>query len=260
MNESIRQRYENHYTNKVGAFIREIGEVNADGIPEVHLPLWGRNYEKANLRTAFIGIDTLYWGNMAGFISEARQNLQTAIFRGETIKFRDEATFYQFGFTKGNNSDTFWNAVMEFLARFHDIPDWYELKRGQHEEILSSFVWAESNAVERWKQQIEAAGADHDVWQKLKTASEQHLDSFSAISDIFRPHVTIVMNWYADDYLDRYLPLRWETIGDHVNYAFDDLRGNCVFNIAHPRWLIGSRRSETFKTIFNKWQTICNSQ
>src|SRR5665213_2041118 len=145
MNLSVRERYERHYTQKVGDFIRDIGSVNAVGIPEVHLPLWGSDYETAQLRLAFIGRDTKLWGNMPSFINEATQNLQTAIFRNEN-KFRSLA----FAGWTNNFGSSFWDTVMQFLAAFYNIPDWKEIKRRQHDDILRRFVWAETNAVELW--------------------------------------------------------------------------------------------------------------
>ena len=252
MSKSIRQRYENHYTRKVSDFIRDIGEIDTTGIPEVHLPLWGKNYETAKLRMAFVGIETQGWWDMAEFISDAKRDTRTAIFR-QTEKF------LQLPFVEWTNNfgTTFWDTVMQFLAAFHKVPEWQELKRRQHDEILHSFVWSETNAVERWQVTAEGNGSDFKAWEKIKAASKLHLDSYSAIIDIFRPHVAIVMHW-TDDYWDR--ALEWESIGDHVDYAFDHAHATHVFNTAHPNWMRNERRSETFTTILKRWQTITHAQ
>ena len=255
MNESTRQRYESHYINAVGAFLRDVGDVNATGIPEVHLPLWGKNYDSTKLRAAFIGRDTRVWGDMPTFLSEAKQNIQTAI-------FRSEAEFLGLPFKKWTNNfgTTFWDTVMRFLAAFNGISDWREVKRGRNDEILHNFVWANTNAVERWEVTAKNEQANFEAWRRLKTASEQHLDSFSAILEVFRPNVVIVMNWeISGNYWRR--PLKWETIGDHVYYAFDASQGTHIFHTAHPTWLnLNKMRNIVFETICERWQTVSNAK
>ncbi len=127
----MRQLFQNHYTDRVRAFAADVGEVNATGIPEPHLPLWGKHYETATLRTAFIGRDTRYWGCMADFLRTVKPNAEEAI-------FRNEEEFLELPFTEWTNNfgTTFWDTVMQFLAELHGVPDWRQLKRRQRDDIL----------------------------------------------------------------------------------------------------------------------------
>jgi hypothetical protein len=249
MNNPLRQEYEQHYASRIPAFLDEVGELDPTGIPDPHLPLWGNRYETAAPRIAFIGQDTAYWGDMAEFRETAKQNLQTAIFGHEDV-FRD------LPFTRWTNNfgTTFWDTVMQFLAVFHDIPDWKQLKRRQRDDILQTFVWAQTNAVELWGSTPSKEGANFEAWQRIKTASERHLDSFSSLLDMFRPQLAIVMNWSVrDDYWN--LPLQWETLGHHARYAFDTAHTTHIFHTAHPNGMRDDR-TEIFEMISNKWQTV----
>ena len=145
---------------------------------------------------------------------------------------------------------------MQFLAELHGVPDWRQLKRRQRDDILHTFVWAQTNAVELWEATPSIEGADFQAWRTIKSASERHLDSFAAILNIFRPHLSIVMNWtVSDSYWD--CPLQFEGIGDHVAYALSEPHGTHVFNLAHPTWLRGDRRAATFETVLKHWNAVC---
>lgn len=249
MNPSIKREYEKHYTSKVAAFLHEVGEIDAACIPDPHLPLWGKHYETATPRIAFIGQDTRYWGEMADFRNIAKRDLQAAIFGHEDV-FRD----LPFTGWTNNFGTTFWDTVMQFLAIFHGVPDWQQLKRRERDDILQTFVWAQTNAVELWESTPSIEGADFEAWQQFKTASERHLDSFSSLLRIFRPQFAIVMNWTVrDDYWN--LPLQWETLGHHVRYALDSTHATHIFHTAHPNGMRYDRR-EIFEMISNKWKAL----
>lgn len=254
MNESIRQQFEKHYLEKVAAFIGDVADVDATGIPEIHLPLWGTNYETAKLRIAFVGMETKYWGDMGEFIGEAKQNPQTAI-------FRNEAWFHEFKFLESTNNfgTSFFDAVMQFLALFHNIPDWHELKARQYDGLLRSFVWAETNAIERHTTEAHE-GVNSELWGKLKAASRRHLDSYSAMADIFRPHIVVVMDTNSDPYFLGSAPERdpgFEEIGDHLWYGRDPVLKTHIFNTAHPNYFFRNTGNATFETVSKKWKEIC---
>ena len=249
--DSLRQRYEKHYTEAVGAFLRDVSDINPTGIPEIHLPLWGNGYETADLRIAFIGRDTRGWGDMAAFLDAARSDIKTAI-------FRSESEFLELPFTRWTNNfgTSFWDTVMRFLAAFYGISDWKTLKRREHDTILQKFVWANTNAVEQWGVTAAHNNADYNSWARLKTASEVHLDSFVSIRDVFQPHVAIVMHWEAPS---RYwgCDLQWQRIGAYANYAFDDSHNVHIFHTAHPTWLNLNRlRPAVLETICAKWVIV----
>ena len=254
MNNTLKQRYEERYARNVAAFLREVSETDANGIPDPHLPLWGAHYETATPRIAFIGQDTYGWGKMADFRAVGHQRAQDALSMHEDV-FRDLL------FTRWTNNfgSTFWDTVMLLLAVLHDIPDWKQLKRRERDDILQTFMWAETNSVELWGSTPSGAGANYEAWQQFKTASERHLDSFSTILDVFQPHLAIVLNWTVrDEYWD--VPLDWQRIGDHVDYAFEPSHATHVFHIAHATWLRGERRSDTLDTVSRQWKSVFNAQ
>jgi hypothetical protein len=258
VNNALKERYENKYGEKVAAFLRDAAEIDATGIPAPHLPLWGEHYEAAIPRIAFIGRDTRGWGpagiGMSHFRTAARQRIQDALFMHENV-FR-ELLFVQW---TNNFGKTFWDTVMQLLAMLHCIPDWRQLKRRERDDILQTIMWAETNSVELWGSTPKGAGANFDAWQRFKRAGERHFDSFSTILDVFRPHLAVVLNWTVrDGYWD--LPLEWQRIGDHVDYAFEAPHKTHVFHIAHPNWLRGIKRRNTFEAISRKWRSVFNAQ
>ena len=190
---------------------------------------------------------------MTDFLRAAKSNPNEAV-------FRNEAEFLNLPFTTWTNNfgTTFWDTAMQFLAALHNVPDWKQLKRRQRDDLLHSFVWAETNSIERWSSTPSIEGADFQAWRTTKTASERHLDSFATILNIFRPHIAVVMNWsVCETYWD--CPLKFERIGDHVDYAFAEHHETHVFHIAHPTWLRGSKRAATFDSVLKKWNSVSSS-
>src|SRR4051812_31366128 len=99
--QTIRARYEEFYVNATTAFLRDIGDSSAVGIPELHLPLWGRNYESTKLKIAFVGRDARNWGGKMGmldFLQAAKRNINEAVFRSE-IYFQDLPFVIEHGWT-----------------------------------------------------------------------------------------------------------------------------------------------------------------
>jgi hypothetical protein len=263
--QEIRQRYVSHYSNAVGAFIQDVGEIDASGIPEPHLPLWGSTYETAKLRTAFIGRDASCWGGMPFFLESARNDIQTVV----PLKMRENEFRANFMLWTNNFGSSFWDTAREHLAAIYRIAEWKTLEGEKNNEIFQSLVWANANSVElwsaaavkRWEAKASKAAkapkkANFESWTLLKAASERHLDSFPAILEVFRPHLAIVMNWKIS-------PIywgsarKWEALGDHVNYTRDESYGTHVFHTAHPTWLSRKKmRRAVFDVIHTKWSAL----
>lgn len=259
MNESTRDRYIAHYTKAVSAFISDVGELNAAGIPEVHLPLWGCEYGKSP-RIAFVGRDTRNWGLMEHFVNCAKRDTTNVT----PLQARVNEVFLSLplGFKKWtNNSGTsFWDTVMRLVAGFHGIADWRQVKTtDQHDALLQSFVWANAHSVELWNPTgwREGQKADKGAWSQLKAASERHFDSFSVIQEIFRPEIAIVMTRNTPTHYWKGVP-HGVPISKEVNYSFDPAHGTHVFHTAHPNYL-GRRKGridEVVGAIASKWKAI----
>ncbi|HSY54662.1 MAG TPA: hypothetical protein VK785_09455 [Opitutaceae bacterium] len=264
MNDSIKQRYIARYTEAVGKFIHDVGDVNAAGIPEVHLPLYGAKYEKASPRIAFIGRDTWCWGGMEGFLECAKPKIQAVI----PTRIREDE-FLTFPFKKGGSwaaegNSIFWDTVMRCLAAFHGVHDWKQIKEGGCDDILQSFVWANTNAVEIWEkkklpewEKKLGKKANRDAHRRLKSAATKHFDSFSAIQEIFQPHVAIIMSKKAPKDYWGTVP-QSKAIGNGVNYVFDSLNRTHIFHTVHPMRFSFNKVSakEVVDTIFSKWQAV----
>ena len=273
MDDSLKDRYRSHYVPAVDAFVRAVGEVNAAGIPEVHLPLWGDKYDESNnLRIVFVGRDTFCWGDMTDFLkmcAEAARNHSEPIFprKSREGEFRDYPFRRNGAWAKEGNS-VFWDTVMRLLAAFHSIPDWKQIKASEPaHEILNTFVWANVNSVEvwenkklgSWEKHARGQKADHSSHKRLKLAAEQHLDSFSTIHEIFRPHVAIIMSRNTPPNYWEVVP-QWIQIGSGVEYAFVNNKhgGTHLFHLDHPsrfKWL-KVRADDVVKTIVSKWRAV----
>lgn len=256
---NITKRYVSHYTTAVGAFVRDVGDVDPSGIPEAHLPLWGTAYEAAKLRTSFIGRDASCWGGMPFFLERARHDIQSVV----PLKMRENEFRGNFMRWTNNFGTSFWDTAIRYLAVIHGVADWENLGEDRKHEILQSLVWANANSVELWtapavrRWELKASKKPvFEAWQRLKIASDRHLDSFPAILEVFRPHVAIIMNWSVSPaYWGS--ARQWEAIGDHVNYVRDDSYGTQIFHTAHPTWLSRKKIKETvFDAIHAKWDAL----
>jgi hypothetical protein len=266
MNDTVDERYNEQYKAAVTRFVqdKDICNLETKKICEPHLPLWGSEYESAELKLVFIGQDTKGWntetGDIGTFIDAANHNVDAAIHRMQD-RFR-RLEFVNWG--TNNFGKGFFDTVFKLLAAFAGMADWRELKRWRRlnpynpPEILRSFLWANVNSIEKWNT-ARHKGANFSAWHAIKAASEKHLDSFEAILKVFRPDVAVITDW---DVLPHYwgeLRPQWEDLGRHVRFALISFN-NCqthVFQTAHPGFLSRQKiHAETIKTIIDTWQEI----
>jgi hypothetical protein len=133
-NSTLRERYDSYYWPRAQSFVREILDLDVSGIPEPHLPLWGRSYEDSPTRIGIIGRDTLSWGDMNDFVQAVNVNPKEAILRSE-----EEFDLLEFTEWTNNFGTTFWDTSMKILAEMHGVADWKRLKRREEELPLRSF-------------------------------------------------------------------------------------------------------------------------
>lgn len=231
----LRSRYDEHFSKRVESFVQTVGEINATGVPEAHLPLYGTGYEESLLKIGFIGVDTNGWGDkttfMNAFIEAVKSDPKKAIHR-----YEEDFNELQFTGWTNNFGTAFWDMAFRLLAGLYDIPDWKTLKRREPENILRSFFWANANSVELYRDTPSKNKVPKDVWRRLKDASEKHLDSFETLIEVFLPDVVVIMNWEpSGHFMD--VSLNWETLGDHLAFATHPAAKTQVFKTAHPTWL-----------------------
>lgn len=239
----LEQRFEVMFLPRVEAFSSSVAEVDGEGLPEPHLPLWGQEYESSGLRTMFIGRDTLTWGNMNDFIQCANRTPSASL-------HRNKGEFDSLAFTDWTNNfgTTFWDTVLKILCGVHGIDDWKKLKRREHEDVLRSFVWANVNSVEKFEVTPAKNEVEWDRWKVFKDASETHIDSFQNLLNCFLPHLVVLMNWApGESFMD--VHLEWESVGDHQIKSFYDDTETHVFRMGHPTWM--NRRSLLSPAISN---------
>lgn len=239
---------------RVRAFHAEVGMLETSGIPEPHLPHWGKMYESALPKIGVIGRDTRGWGGMPQFLEAASQGPNAALFRGKT-------EFDSLAFTNWTNNfgKTFWDTSMKFIAEMHGVSDWKSLKRREIVEPLQSFFWANVNSVEQYDVSPKMNGVQWDTWSKVKMASEKYLDSLRTILDIFRPDLLFVMNWHPGvHFLD--LQLEWNDFGEHQSEAVDPETGCVILATTHPTWLNNNNLyDEAVSGLIQKANKVLNS-
>lgn len=235
----LRSRFDEYYSKRAKAFADAVKDIDAPGIPELHVPLYGSCYEQASLKVGFIGRDTKTWGcktnGMNAFIKAVNENPIEAIHRLDKAIEDLEGSL---GWT--NRRGTFGAMVMRLLAGFYEIPeDWKSLLRHEkHATIRRSFFWANANSVECFQSTPRTNMVPLDVWQRVKKASEEHFDSLAALIEVFSPDVVIIM---SSELTDRFndVFLKWDdrTFGGHLAFAVHPATNTRMFWTDHPGWL-----------------------
>lgn len=175
---STRERVREEYARSVKEFAKKVKGLDAAGIPAPHIPIVGDSYDKCSYKIAFVGMETYGWGNMNDFIALAETSPKDAV-----TKY--EGWFDRGGMVKHNGSATFWGFILSFLAKFYHVDKKELLKKnedGTYKEILSSIIWGNSNAIERYEVTAKKKGVDLSVWKEVKNLSK----SFDSIDHIIR--------------------------------------------------------------------------
>ncbi|MCR4566101.1 MAG: hypothetical protein K5651_08440 [Bacteroidales bacterium] len=191
MNNSIERlqgRRVAEYEELIKQFIQKVKDLDLNGIEEPHLPVVGANYEKCRYKFAFCGMETKGWGPLSEFVKKNPVDLVSyADYTLNDLEYlRWPANFHA----------TFWGFVLRFLSKFYDVP-FQELKDGKHPEILSSFVWANANSIERYETSAQGQGASHENWQKVKQSSRS-FDNLNHVINFAQPKVVFILSSRTD--------------------------------------------------------------
>ena len=180
---SIYERQSVEYAPLIEKFINQVKDLNLNGLPEPHIPAVGNLYEKCRYKFAFCGMETNGWGKLSEFVKMSPSEIIDA--NNDTI---NNLEFLKW---KQNDHATFWAFVLRFLSEFYHLP-YEELCDGKHLEILRSFLWANTNAIERYEVSAKGAGAELNAWEKVKEASLP-FDNFNHIIDFATPNVVFIL-------------------------------------------------------------------
>ena len=180
-------KYEDYYKPLWEEFFSKIKEVDVENCPEPHLPVYGENYSNSNFKIVFVGIDAAGSCNMAKFNSE---DGYYKIIQEWKEEFDDLG--YCYWAWKWN----FWRFIFQFLGKFYDLSI-EELKKFESEKaqnILKSFVWANTLSIERFHVTAKGKNVKYDNWEKVKNASAV-FDKADNIIDTFKPNIIVLLNW-----------------------------------------------------------------
>lgn len=242
---NTRDRLREEYARIVKEFSKKVRGLDVAGIPAPHIPIVGDSYDRAAYKMAFVGMETYGWGNIEDFIRTAEENPHEAV-----TKY--EGWFNTGGMVKNSGHGTFWEFIISFLAKFYQI-DKNVLKlpnsEGKYHEILSSIVWGNCNAIERYHVTAKKKGAALDAWKKVKEHSRT-LDSINHIIEAANPQIIFITYKHVDkNYLLQTKDLHadvpeikyaYATKPDEsIDYRYFYLREQQthVFVIPHPTWI-----------------------
>lgn len=231
--ETFTERYVGIYQPLATQFLERIANTNVSGITEPFLPAAGRNYPTAPCKIVFAGMETRGYGDMINFVEHAKQSTAESLLRSQ-----GEVDDFDFVEWTNNFGTSFWDFALKFLAGFHGVENWKDLKRRQRPDILSSFGWANLNALERYEVTAQKRGTKWDDWNAVKQAS-RIFDSGEHIIRAFAPALIVVVNWTEDESwvtTHRAVAERTEVF-DHLLYLRLQPCGTHVVWTAHPTWL-----------------------
>ena len=242
MNFTTKSNFISIYKPLLTEFVNNIRLVDYDRIPEPFLPVHGRLYESAPVRIAFVGMETKGYGNITDFVKKFDNNQEEVIF-GEFEEF-DELEFCKWGNNFGNG---FWNFNFKFLANFHEVDDWKEVKNGLAEDILRSFAWGNTNSIERYHVTAQKKGVEFENWVTVKNASKL-LDRGKYLLDVLQPHIMVILNWSTEEeWLSAGVDnVMRQEIEDHFWYYFLQATKTHVLWIAHPTWLAKNKDLDNY--------------
>lgn len=244
---TLRNRLIEQYAPLVEQFVEKIEGLPIKGIPAPHIPIMGKNYEKAKYRIAFIGIDTYGWSDIEEFCEIAKSDSSNAVTLNE-----DSINSLEYRKWSQNYSTTFWGFILKFLSRFYQIEFDDLIKGEQCFEVLTSFVWGNSNSIERYDVSAKHDGVDYNVWEKVKQASVC-FDSINNLTKSLLPKLVFILNKNIDrdyiisDDMIRSLGVPIEkkksvlslNVNEEMKIRYHYLRDDNVHIIAlpHPRWM-----------------------
>ena len=186
--EHYKERLKEQYAPLVEQFVKEISELDVTGIPAPHIPIMGEHYAVSKYKIAFIGMETYGWEDIYTFLNTAKNNSGEAVFLTEDMI----NNLKHLGWAD-NYHATFWGFVFKFLAQFYKVSFEDLVTKKAYPELLSSFVWGNTNSIERYKVSAESKGVDYATWELVKKASTC-FDSINNIIKSVHPKLFFILN------------------------------------------------------------------
>jgi hypothetical protein len=247
MRKNIIDRRNAEYSPLIDDFKDEVKDLNLKGITGPHFPSIGECYEDAKYKFAFCGMETYGWNKMPYFMEQKPDSYLT---ESDTLLNNYEHLTWA-----ANWHATFWGFVFKFLARFYNV-DFKELIGNENSKelrsILKSFVWGETNAIERFDVTSKYEGGNPEVWSIVKQASKS-FDDLNHIINSCSPNVVFIVHSGAskeyflnDGSLSEIFGVdvtRKNNVlhlkNEKMNYDYFYLRNSDthLFKLPHPTWM-----------------------
>lgn len=242
------ERRNAEYEPLIETFKKEIAGLNINGITGPHFPAIGECYAESKYKFAFCGIETYGWHSLDSILSTG-----STAYLQENDKCIN--TFEYLGWA-ANYHATFWGFVLKFFSKFFNV-DINKMKNSDDADediksIMRSFIWANTNSIERFGVSSEGQGAKYDDWVKVKNASKT-FDNINHILNPCAPQVVFIISSNVDEkyYLNDGLLSEIHGIdesnkinvlklrNDELNYDYLYLRNSNthIFKLPHPTWM-----------------------
>ena len=246
MNNILERRNE-EFVPLIRNFKKEIEGLELQGITGPHFPGVGECYENAKYKFAFCGMETYGWGYMEDFMKQ------------DSYDYLSDCDSCLNGYEHlgwaSNWHATFWGFVFKFLAKFYKA-DFDNLinddKDATLRSILKSFIWANSNCIERYEVTSKWEGANLASWEAVKSASRK-IDDLNHIINSCTPKVVfIVYSGASEDYIlnettlsnifgsnfdQKRNVLKLQKESPKYNYYYLRNTSTHVFHLPHPTWM-----------------------
>jgi hypothetical protein len=228
--QELVDRFSLHYEGLIRSFASQIKDLDYKGMPEPHIPIIGSNYSSSKFKLAFFGIETAGWHEMEGFMEIAVKEPYSAA----TLHFDDIEDLTCLRWTN-NPHTSFWDFIFLFLASFYHV-DVKDVRNGKYPELIRSFIWGNTNSIERYDIQAAKNNVNHDVYEEIKHDSLIFDDSDHLV-DIAKPKVVIVLNWNEGTnwFISDKTDYNYYRINDHLLYFYKRSTQTHIFQTHHPR-------------------------
>jgi hypothetical protein len=250
------QKYKKCYMKLIDSFVETLDCFNTTGMPAIHIPIIGSRYEHWPVKIAFFGIETYGWLSFQGFMEQYAGDGTTT---GSTEKAFDYLTKStspaNYPEWTNNLHTSFWDYVFQFLTAFYKLPESDFTKNDNYMDLLESFIWGNTNSMERYETTAKNSGALCDDWAHIKNASEI-FDTPRYILDICKPDILLIMNWGKNE--------SWLVGDKRVNHFELDshhwhykIKKTHVYWLPHPRYtssLNGAGFEKSIKLIINDYE------
>lgn len=174
---TTRERIQNEYAGLVESFANSVKGMAIEGIPAPLIPIAGRNYDKCAYKMAFVGMETKE--------TKKSRNCQRFIEDPEKVIAEYEKWFNDSEMFKHGVKSAYWNFIKNFLDEFYN-------KTLKKTEIMTSFVWGNTNSIERYEITAKNNAVNRDVWEAVKKASKP-FDNINHIIDAANPKIVFIL-------------------------------------------------------------------